>query len=129
MSAQDNVELWESGPIHAAFPIKVGTMTYTEIQGHCAFCNQLIQPDYFRGKVTRVLPEVVEVRAVGICTDCQKASLFHYRLESDATFSGKNQDGKWARWSMKPEHQKTPAWKVWGLLLVTTVWCWWMLST
>lgn len=74
---------------------------WTELIGECKFCRREIPDDLLRGSVTRPLPSVTVVEAVGVCPDCRIATPFLYRMHDDRRLTGPC-DGGWCTWMAKP---------------------------
>ncbi len=74
---------------------------WTELIGECKFCRREISDDLLRGSVTRPLPSVTVVEAVGVCPDCRIATPFLYRMHDDMRITGPR-DGGWSTWMAKP---------------------------
>lgn len=75
---------------------------FDSIEAKCLSCDQPIAPDQLRGTITRPIPGVAVVDAVGYCKTCNLVTPAHYRLHDDMRLSGRTRDGSWAQWQMRP---------------------------
>jgi hypothetical protein len=97
LNARDQ-ELWEMKPVMSQFPVEFSTNArWTEFDGKCTCCNQEIERALLRGLVSRPIPSVAVVEAIGLCKACKRATRFNYRLHKDMHLSGKTDDG-WEVW-------------------------------
>ncbi|MCL4748264.1 MAG: hypothetical protein KJZ83_23070, partial [Burkholderiaceae bacterium] len=62
---------------------------------------QDIPDDLLRGAVTKPLPSVAVIDAVGVCPHCKIATTFLYRLHDDMRITGPRADG-WRTWRPAP---------------------------
>jgi hypothetical protein len=74
---------------------------WEDFTGNCKFCQRDIPGDLLRGAVTRPLPSVAVVEAVGVCPACRIATPFLYRMHDDMRLTGPREDG-WRTWRPEP---------------------------
>ncbi|MBL1153149.1 MAG: hypothetical protein HND43_10525 [Armatimonadetes bacterium] len=88
--------------IASQFPVEIaGGVGWSEFTGECRFCKQDIPDDLLRGAVSRPLPSVAVIEAVGVCPHCKIATTFLYRLHDDMRITGPRADG-WRTWRPAP---------------------------
>jgi len=91
-------ELLEMETIASQMPIKFSNgACWTDFTGECNFCDREIPDDLLRGSVTRPLPSVAVVEAVGVCPHCRIATTFLYRMHDDMRITGPREEG-WCTW-------------------------------
>ncbi len=73
---------------------------WTELACACNICHKDIPPDLLRGTISRPVPSVVVVEAVGVCPDCRIATPFLYRMHDDMRITGPGK-GQWQTWRPK----------------------------
>jgi len=94
-------ELWAKPPISAQLPVRFDNGTeFASIEGYCAKCDGAIIDADLRGTVTRLLPAVACVEAVGVCRSCRMLTRFYWRLHDDFRLTGPTRDG-WGEWLPK----------------------------
>ncbi len=87
--------------IASQFPVKFANgVCWTELTATCNLCCKEIPADLLRGAVSRPVPSVVVVEAVGACPDCRVATPFLYRMHDDKRVTGPSKHG-WQTW--RPE--------------------------
>jgi len=87
-----------------------GGVGWSEFTGECHFCLSDIPDELLRGSVTKPLPTVAVVEAVGVCPQCRIATTFLYRLHDDLRITGPRKDG-WRTWRVR----QTLWWRLRGL--------------
>jgi hypothetical protein len=88
--------------ISSQFPVKLSSgAVWLELRGQCAECGGYIDDGYLRGCISRPIPDVAVVEAVGVCRSCRVLTPFLYRLHHDMRISGVI-GGKWLEWKCKP---------------------------
>lgn len=91
-------ELLGMETIASQMPIKFSNGDcWTDFTGECNFCDREIPDDLLRGSVTRPLPSVAVVEAVGVCPHCRIATTFLYRMHDDMRITGLREEG-WCTW-------------------------------
>lgn len=75
---------------------------FDSVVANCLSCDQPIAPDQLRGTITRPIPSVAVVDAIGCCKTCNLITPVYYRLHDDMRLSGRARDGSWAQWKMRP---------------------------
>lgn len=96
--SQRERELLGMASIASQMPVDFGNgARWTEFTGECKLCRKDIPPELLRGAVTRPIPSVAVVEAVGVCPDCRIATPFLYRLHDDMRVTGPREDG-WRTW-------------------------------
>ena len=78
-----------------------GNSRWDEFEGYCAECGQSIRMGWLRGRVSRPVPQVAVIEAIGVCEQCLLATEFHYRLHDDMRITGVR-NGKWVTWKHEP---------------------------
>lgn len=68
--------------------------------GECPFCNEDIRADLLLGVITRPMPSVATIEAVGICYQCEVVVPYLYRVYDDLRITGPRKDG-WKTWYPK----------------------------
>ncbi len=96
-------ELLDMDTIESQFPVEFedggGFPMFT---AYCAQCNNPIENQHLRGRVSRSERDVYTVEAAGACFACNIATPVNYRLHPDGTLTGISPDsGKWERWDKK----------------------------
>lgn len=100
-------ELLAMDPVMRAFPVQFSVQSVWErMSGECKSCGKEILDEDFRGQVTRPIPSVAVVEAVGVCRHCNVLTAFLYRLHDDMRITGPR-DGKWLTW----KSDEKPWWK------------------
>jgi len=100
LNARDD-ELWKKPSVASQFPVCFENGTeWTSIVGYCADCGRAIPDGDLRGLVTRLLPKVACVDAVGVCRSCRLLTRFYWRLHDDFRLTGLSKHG-WGEW--RPE--------------------------
>lgn len=72
-----------------------------ELYGHCQKCGHRMEPERFRGSLSRAFAKVAVLSAIGYCEDCNLYSRFHYRFHDDGSRTG-TKNGVWTRWVDRP---------------------------
>ncbi len=95
-------ELLGMASIASQMPVEFPTgVCWTEFRGECKFCRGDIPDSHLRGQVTRPMPSVAIVEAIGVCPSCKMATPFLCRLYDDWRFSNLF-DGRWCTWRPSP---------------------------
>lgn len=85
-------------PVASQMPVVFANGTcWNEITGSCRGCGQSFAESAFRGVVSRPLPSVAVIEAVGLCPHCRLITRFDYRLHSDMRMTGMR-NGRWSEW-------------------------------
>lgn len=102
LSAQDLKDI-EGPQLASQFPVVFPNgAKFTVIEGLCNGCKQPIPREWVRGRVTRPIPSVAAVDAIGVCHSCRTTTRFFYRLHEDMSITGLTSKGRWARWKPRP---------------------------
>ena len=94
-------ELFDMPSIESQFPVTFANGNrWDSVGGFCAICHQ---PAELHGSVTRPLPSVAVIEAVGLCPTCMAATPMLIRIHDDMTASGPDpRTGRWTTWAPKP---------------------------
>ncbi|TXI24195.1 MAG: hypothetical protein E6Q67_02970 [Roseateles sp.] len=96
--AAADIELLSQPAIASQMPVRFDNgACWSSITGQCKSCGQDIPDDRFTGRLSRLVPSVVDVDAVGVCDSCTLLTRFRYRLHDDMHLSGLTDSG-WAEW-------------------------------
>lgn len=80
--------------VASQLPVKFNNgFSFTGMTGHCSRCNQPIADEAMFGKMLFRPNQMVEVHAIGCCTECKLATMFLYRMYDDARFMTYRNDG------------------------------------
>lgn len=91
-------ELLEMPSVVSQFPVAFANdAVWEEFDGECCCCGRTLSRDLVRGLVSRPVPTVAVVEAVGVCVDCKLVTRFDYRLHDDMRLTGQREDG-WRTW-------------------------------
>jgi hypothetical protein len=71
--------------------------TWEEFKGECKICGKELPVEHVVGNVTRPIPSVAIVEAIGACLECRIATPYHYRLHDDMRITGLREEG-WRTW-------------------------------
>lgn len=95
-------ELLSMDRLSISFPVKFDNgAIWTGLEGKCRDCGEPVPSSSLRGLVTRPIPSVVVIEAVGICHPCKLVTRFDYRLHDDMRITGRS-DAGWATWKSEP---------------------------
>lgn len=76
--------LLEQPTILSQLPVVFDTgFRFDTLVGHCGKCHCGIDQQLLRGRITRLLPSVALVEAVGACNRCALLTRFNFRVYSD----------------------------------------------
>lgn len=99
-------ERFEGGKPMAAFLPMVFPSGFrlTTLTVSCSSCKQDIEPTHFRCNMVTLLPGVVRIEGLGICTECRRAINYLFRLRDESTFVIEkiNERGQWTRYASNP---------------------------
>lgn len=102
--SNERVRLWGCPQLKTQFPLKFEEGSeWQEITGYCAGCKQPVNADLFHGEVVPTFKGVFNIKAVGYCPDCELMTCFHWNLKHNC-ISGKDPEGNWLTWEVKPEN-------------------------
>ena len=91
-------ELLTMASVQSQLPVVFGNGNQiTEFQWHCANCSCLLSDRNVRGVVSKDLPQVAIVDAVGYCKDCMGLTQINYRIYDDLRMTG-IRNGRWVTW-------------------------------
>ena len=102
--------LLKLAPLQSSFPVKFDTglefaEVSTVINCKCARCRKPLFAEFVRGEVTRPIPSVAVIDAVGVCTECKVITTFFFRLHSNMSVSTVH-NGKWLTWDVRSQGAK-----------------------
>ena len=98
--------LLKLAPLQSSFPVKFDTgLEFAEINCKCARCRKPLFAEFVRGEVTRPIPSVAVIDAVGVCTECKVITTFFFRLHSNMSVSTVH-NGKWLTWDVRSQGAK-----------------------
>lgn len=86
--------------------------TSEQLRARCQFCQKIFPNHRLTGRLIRQTPHMVQMDAIGFCDACRKVTACHYRLYDDQRFEGKNAEGVWTIWTLKPQPWWRRAWNV-----------------
>lgn len=99
-------ERFEGGkPMSAFLPMVFPSgFRLTSLTVNCSVCQRNIAPAHFRCNMVTLLPGVVRIEGLGICTECRCAINYLFRLRDESTFVIEkiNDKGQWTRYASKP---------------------------
>jgi hypothetical protein len=97
-------ELLGMSTLESQFPVTFpnGT-TWQKLDGNCAQCGGVLHPSMVHGLVSRPIPSVAVVEAVGECEACKKLTQFYCRLHDDMRITGPAgpSESSWCTWAPK----------------------------
>ena len=103
---ETELRLLKLAPLQSNFPIKFDTGSeFAEMHCKCAHCRKPLLAEFVRGEVTRPIPSVAVIDAVGVCTECKMITTFFYRLHSNMSVSTVY-NGKWLTWDARSQGAK-----------------------
>jgi hypothetical protein len=73
----------------------------TELNGTCPTCKRLL--NIFRGKITKVSPEMFSLEAIGVCLACRECSQITFRFYDDDSMATPVPGRGWVRFKRKPK--------------------------
>lgn len=98
-----DLEVLSAPSLAGQFPVLFPNgRSWTAVDGRCSGCKGALKMACMRGTVTRPMPTVAVVEAIGVCTRCQVGTRFFYRLHDDLSISGLHGKGDWGRWQARP---------------------------
>jgi hypothetical protein len=101
LTARDR-ELLAMPTLISQFPIFFdNNVCFGKIEGVCICCGKKLRQDCVRGLVSRPIPSVAVIEAVGVCNDCKLITRMDYRLHNDKRVTGLRTDG-WKTWRPAP---------------------------
>ena len=103
---ETELRLLKLAPLQSNFPVKFNTKSeFAEMKCKCAHCRKPLFAEFVRGEVTRPIPSVAVIDAVGVCTECKVITPFFFRLHSDMSVSTVY-NGKWVTWDARSQGAK-----------------------
>lgn len=90
-------ELYAMSAIQTQMPVMVGTFCFEEFYPACKQCEASIEPEQFRGQITKPFDNVAILEAVGICPKCRLLTEFFCRFHPDGEISFPSDTGGWRR--------------------------------
>jgi hypothetical protein len=103
---ETELRLLKLAPLQSNFPIKFNTKSeFAAISCKCAHCGKTLFAEFVRGEVTRPIPSVAVIDAVGVCAECKGITTFFYRLHSNMSVSTVY-NGKWLMWDARSQGAK-----------------------
>lgn len=91
-------ELLDMASIASQLPVEFATgACWLAFTADCKLCDRPIPPELLRGVVSRPMPSVATLEAVGVCPACRVATPFVYRMHDDGRFTGLR-DNSWQTW-------------------------------
>lgn len=77
------------------FPVH--SLSWHVLTVSCGICHRDLPDHHTRGTITSLIPSVITIESVSLCSDCR--ALIHgiYRFRSDGSVEYTNQHGQWVR--------------------------------
>lgn len=80
-------ELLGMASIASQLPVEFATgACWLAFTADCKLCDRPIPPELLRGVVSRPMPSVATLEAVGVCPACRVATPFLYRMHDDGRY-------------------------------------------
>jgi hypothetical protein len=96
------LDLWRMPTIEAQMPVRFENgRVWEAFKGFCVRCHAEVPMGSLRGMISRPMPSVAVLEAIGYCGHCNVASTFTYRFHDDMTITGQDRSGRWSRWYPK----------------------------
>jgi hypothetical protein len=101
--SQRDRELWQMPPIYQQLPIGFRNgRSWKAVDGRCYGCGRTIEPEHFRGLVSRPFENVAVLEAVAACRWCSLLTRYLWRLHDDLRITGRR-GNEWISCQAKPE--------------------------